>query len=108
MTTIKIKKNNSNIIGITAVGHADFDEDGLDIVCSAITSAVMMVHTCLDDVLKLNFETEIDQSIALIDISMNPKNKEMVLKAQPIFQAFYLHMQNLLTDYSENIEISEV
>ncbi|MFI3226222.1 MAG: ribosomal-processing cysteine protease Prp [Clostridia bacterium] len=107
MTTIKIHKKDSKIIGITACGHADFDEEGLDIVCSAITSAVMMVHTYLDDVLKLNFETIVDESIALIDIKMNPKNKEMVEQAQPIFTAFYLHMQNLLTDYSENIEITE-
>ncbi len=108
MTTIKIYKNNSDIIGISIEGHADFDEEGLDIVCSAITSAVMMVHVYLDDVLKLNFETIIDESTALIDIKMNPKNKEMLKQAQPIFETFYLHMQNLLTDYSENIEISEV
>ncbi|MFI3114595.1 MAG: ribosomal-processing cysteine protease Prp [Clostridia bacterium] len=105
MTQITISKKNSDIVGIKACGHADFDEEGLDIVCSAITSAVMMVHTYLDDVLKINFETEIDESIALIEI--NVKQADMIKLAQPIFQAFHLHMQNLLIDYSENIEITE-
>ncbi len=108
MTTIKIHKCDGEIYGITTVGHADYDDEGLDIVCSAISSAVMMVHVYLDDVLKINFETEIDPTIALIAIKVNPKDKKSIVLAKPIFETFCLHLYNLSEDYRENIEIMEV
>ena len=42
MVTVVIKKNeNGSYSGFTCSGHADFDEAGFDIVCSAISILVL-------------------------------------------------------------------
>ncbi|MEI3383901.1 MAG: ribosomal-processing cysteine protease Prp [Dysosmobacter sp.] len=51
MTTITFRSQGSRITGFDVQGHSGYAEAGADIVCAAITSAVRLVETTVNDVL---------------------------------------------------------
>ena len=53
MTTITFRSQGSRITGFDVQGHSGYAEAGADIVCAAITSAVRLVETTVNDVLGL-------------------------------------------------------
>ena len=105
MTKIEVFKKGSYIRAVRVSGHSGFADEGFDIVCSAITSALMMTHVALVDVLNLNVETKVNDQNAEIFISVDDIHLK---EAQTSFKAFHYHMQNVMLDYSDYIDITEV
>ena len=54
MISVKVVKENSNVVKVSVLGHAMYDEYGKDIVCSACSS---IVTTTVNGVLSLNNES---------------------------------------------------
>src|SRR5699024_1612217 len=90
--TLKTKKN--NIVGFLIRGHADFSEEGSDIVCSAVSILAYTTVNTLDlyiDNLKFSddgdkIRLEIEKSTDQTDI---------------IFKFFETGIQELLENYNE-------
>ena len=53
MTTVTFHTEGSAITGFDAKGHSGFAQEGEDIVCAAITSAVRLVECTVNDVMGL-------------------------------------------------------
>ena len=53
MTTVTFLTEGKRIIGFDAKGHSGYSEEGSDIVCAAVTSAVRLVESTVNDVLGL-------------------------------------------------------
>ena len=53
MTTVTFRSQGSRVIGFDVQGHSGYADAGADIVCAAITSAVRLVETTVNDVLGL-------------------------------------------------------
>ena len=51
MTTVTFRSQGSRVIGFDVQGHSGYADAGADIVCAAITSAVRLVETTVNDVL---------------------------------------------------------
>ena len=51
MTTVTFLTEGKRIIGFDAKGHSGYGDAGSDIVCAAITSAVRLVESTVNDVL---------------------------------------------------------
>ena len=43
MTTVQFRMEGGRITGFDAVGHSGYAEEGTDIVCAAVTSAIRLV-----------------------------------------------------------------
>ena len=53
MISVKVVKENSNVVKVSVLGHAMYDEYGKDIVCSACSS---IVTTTVNGILSLNIK----------------------------------------------------
>lgn len=100
MITVKIFKRGNVFAGFSVTDHSDYAEEGVDIVCAAVSSSVQLAA---------NGVTEVAGAAA--DITVNEENAEITLKtdceseaAQAILGAFALHMEILSGDYEENIK----
>lgn len=107
MTKITFTKSPDGLIHIVDIlGHAGYAEEGEDIVCAAISSAVMLTHALLYDVQKIPVETLIEDEGAHIRITL-PEGAEL-LHGQEAFKAFKLHITELEQNYNEYISVMEV
>ena len=70
MTTITFQSQGSRVIGFDVQGHSGYAEAGADIVCAAITSAVRLVETTVNDVLGLAASVKVRESDASISLRL--------------------------------------
>ena len=70
MTTITFRSQGSQITGFDVQGHSGYAEDGADIVCAAITSAVRLVETTVNDVLGLAAAVRVDPDNAWLSFHL--------------------------------------
>lgn len=93
------------ITGFSLSGHADYSEQGSDIVCAAVSSAAYMTANTITEILSLPCRQTVDDG--LMQISLSKQDAEM---AQEILAGFLLHLNALSEEYSDFIQlkISEV
>ena len=73
MTKVTFSLQEDKILAVDILGHADYAEEGEDIVCAAISSAVMLTHALLYDVQHIPVDTLIEDDGAHIRITL-PEN----------------------------------
>ena len=93
MIKVLIKKDN-----ITISGHANYDEYGKDIVCAAVSSAVI---TTVNGILSIDKDA--------IEVTENNKVENKILKSSDVVDKLIENLINLLTElqneYKDNIDI---
>ena len=57
MTKVTFSLQEDKILAVDILGHAGYAEEGEDIVCAAISSAVMLTHALLYDVQHIPVDT---------------------------------------------------
>jgi uncharacterized protein YsxB (DUF464 family) len=62
MTTISFRTEEGRIASFDVSGHSGYAEEGADIVCAAITSAVRLVECTLNEVLGLGAAVKVDEA----------------------------------------------
>ena len=60
MTKVTFSLQEDKILAVDILGHAGYAEEGEDIVCAAISSAVMLTHALLYDVQHIPVDTLIE------------------------------------------------
>ncbi|MFR6394375.1 MAG: ribosomal-processing cysteine protease Prp [Oscillospiraceae bacterium] len=53
MTTVSFLVEQSRIVGFDVQGHSGWGDEGADIVCAAVTSAIRLVESTVNDVMGL-------------------------------------------------------
>ena len=98
MTSVKIFKNMSNILGFEISGHSGYAEEGSDIVCSAISTLSQSICVGLDNVLNLKPVIKIDDKNAYLKCLL-PKglSYEQNVSAQVLLRTFEESVKLLLT-----------
>lgn len=98
MTSVKIFKDKSNILGFEISGHSGYAEEGSDIVCSAISTLSQSICVGLDNVLNLKPVIEINDKKACLKCLL-PKGLEIEQneKAQVLLKTFEESVKLLLT-----------
>lgn len=94
------------LLSVDLLGHAGYAEEGEDIVCAAISSAVMLTHALLFDVQKLPVDTLIEDEGAHIRITL-PQGAGMTC-GQDALNALRLHLTELEQTYPEFLSVMEV
>ncbi len=51
MTTVSFLVEQARIVGFDVQGHSGWGEEGSDIVCAAVTSAIRLVESTVNDVM---------------------------------------------------------
>lgn len=106
MTRILFSRGeDGQIASVDLRGHAGFADEGEDIICAAITSAIQLTHVMLEDIQKLVFDTEVEQEGTHIRLSFPTEARE---EAQPMLEALRVHYNELQENYAEFIQVMEV
>lgn len=102
MTRFVLYKKEEHYKGFKASGHSTESVDDLKgkLVCSAVSSAVIMTANAITDILKLNSEVTVDDGY--LEIIINKPNE----KSDLLIEALGFHINELAKEYTGTIEIS--
>ena len=100
MTKVTFSLQEDKILAVDILGHAGYAEEGEDIVCAAISSAVMLTHALLYDVQHIPVDNGAHIRFTL------PKGD--VERGQDALCALKLHFSELEQNYSDFLNVMEV
>lgn len=105
MIKVTFKLSGSLICGFNVSGHSGYSDEGSDIVCAAVSSAVIMAANTITEVQHIN--AEVTDSDGFVNLNLSEAEAE---KAQDVLQGLRLHLNALSEQYSKYIKlkISEV
>ena len=96
------------VLGFSMEGHAEYGEAGEDIVCAAVTSAVRLVETTVNDVLGLAAAVKVREQDASISLRL-PGGLDEVTEStcQSLMTGLMVYFAQLHDEYPDNIEVLE-
>ncbi len=114
MTKIQFFKRDGVYYGFEEIGHADYADAGQDIVCAALSAMTMLIVNAVEVTYASNIEYIIDEEKANIKVLAYGALKEYESDESKRFaisglmEAYYLQLHDMLEDYYEYIEVTEV
>ncbi|MBO5332805.1 MAG: ribosomal-processing cysteine protease Prp [Clostridia bacterium] len=100
MTTAKFLFSDDVIVSFELSGHSGAGEEGTDIVCSAISSAVYMAANTIIEIMKLTPETVVRDGYLKVQMNLDDARKSKV-----ITDGLYLHLSELQSQYPNNLKL---
>ena len=108
MTIITFRSEGNRIIGFDSQGHSGYAEEGEDIVCAAITSAIRLVEATLNDVLGLAASVKIREEDTFISIRLPGGLSEVSEHtSQTLMTGLMVYFTQLHDEFPDNIEVME-
>ena len=108
MTTVTFHVEGSRISGFDSRGHSGFAEEGSDIVCAAVTSAIRLTETTLNDVLGLAAAVKVSEQDACISLrlpgGLSPSGENC---CQALLTGLMVYFTQLHDEYPDYIEVLE-
>ena len=100
MTTVTFHMEGERIVGFTVQGHSGYADEGSDIICAAVTSAVRLTECAVNDVLGLEAAVKVREKDASISLKLpgglgqtNESTCQTLLTAMMVYFAD-LHEEN--------------
>ena len=108
MTTVTFRMEGDRITGFDSQGHSGYAEEGEDIVCAAITSAIRLVEATVNDVLGLAASVKVRESDASISFRL-PGGLAPTAEStcQSLLTGLMVYFVQLRDEYPDNIEVLE-
>ncbi|MDD5952901.1 MAG: ribosomal-processing cysteine protease Prp [Oscillospiraceae bacterium] len=94
--------SSGEIVGFSLKGHADYGEQGNDIVCAAVSSAAYLVANTVTDVLHIHGQVLVEDDGSLY---LRVSGKDAI-RCRDLFAGFKLHLVGLEEQYPENIQVN--
>ena len=108
MTTVTFHTEGSAIIGFDAKGHSGFAQEGEDIVCAAVTSAVRLVECTVNDVMGLCAAVKIREQDAFISLRLpGGLSAQADSTCQALLTGLMVYLTELHDEYPDYIEVLE-
>ena len=106
MIKITFYAKSDKYIGLVSKGHADYDEHGKDIVCSAVSSITQSLALGILNVLNIKAKYKIDEDTGYLELRL-PEIKDEVLydKTQVLFKTALLSLKDFQVGYPSNIKV---
>ena len=108
MTSVIFHTVEDRIIGFDAQGHSGYGEEGEDIVCAAVTSAIRLVECTVNDVMGLCAAVKVNPQDAAISLRL-PGGLEQTAEStcQNLLTGLMVYLTQLHDEYPDNIEVME-
>ena len=107
MTKCEFFRDNERITGFSISGHSGYAEAGQDIVCAAISAAVAMAETTINDVCGGKAKVRVKEADARITLTL-PTVCEEEESIQAVLAGMMLYLISLRDMYEDYIEVLEV
>lgn len=105
MTKVTFSSQGGKLLSVDILGHAGYAAEGEDIVCAAISSAVMLTTVLLDDVQHVPVDSTADEEDTHIHIALLEGGVE---RGQEALQALRLYLSVLEQNYPDFLNVMEV
>ena len=107
MTKCEFFRDQERITGFSISGHSGYAEAGSDIVCAAISAAVAMAETTINDVCGGKAKVRVKEQDARITLTL-PTSCDEEDAVQAVLAGMLVTLCNLRDDYPDYIEVLEV
>ena len=108
MTNVTFHTVEDRIIGFDAQGHSGYGEEGEDIVCAAVTSAVRLVEATVNDVMGLCASVKVREKETRISFRLpGGLSAPAESTCQNLLTGLMVYLTQLHDEYPENIEVME-
>ena len=107
MTRVEFFDHDGRISGFTVSGHSGYAEEGSDIVCAAVSTAVKLAECTINDVLGEHAKTRVNEDEARITLTL-PASCEDEDAVQAVLTGMMLTLCELRDQYPDYIEVMEV
>lgn len=106
MTTVKIKKQNYDIIGVECSDHTGFAESGKDIVCAWISCITQTAVLGVQELTNVKNKLKIDEKKAYLKFELiDIEHTQSFHDAQIIFQTMLKALENMQKQYPKYIKL---
>ena len=108
MTRVEFFDQDGRITGFCCSGHSGYAEEGEDIVCAAITSAIRLVEATVNDVLGLAASVHVDARETKISFRL-PGGLSATAEStcQALLTGLMVYLTQLHDEFPDNIEVLE-
>ena len=108
MTTVRFRTEGNRVTGFDSAGHSGYAEEGGDIVCAAITSAIRLVESTVNDVMGLCASVKVREKDAKIIFRLpGGLSAPAESTCQNLLTGLMVYLTQLHDEYPENIEVME-
>ena len=107
MTRCEFYMEDGRITKFSVSGHSGYAEAGQDIVCAAISAAVAMAETTINDVCGGKAKVRVKEEDARITLTL-PAVCDEEESVQAVLAGLLLYLCNLRDEYPDHIEVLEV
>lgn len=108
MTTIQFVMDGARITGFDVSGHSGYAQEGSDVVCAAVTGAVRLVESVVNDVFGLAASVCVRKRSATISLripgGLSDRDEHAV---QGLLSGMMIYFSELHDEYPENLEVLE-
>ena len=108
MTTVTFHSEGSRLTGFHVSGHSGYAEEGADIVCAAITSAVRLTECAVNDVLGLGASVKVKERDASITLKLpgglSESNEEL---CQTLLASLMVYLSQLQEEYPDYLIVCD-
>ena len=109
MITASFRLEGDRIVGFTVKGHGGLAEEGSDVLCAAVTSAVRLAECAVNDVLGLEAAVKVRQKDAYLSLKLPAKlGQTAESTCQTLMTALMVHFAQLHEEYPDHIIVLEV
>jgi len=99
MITAEFFKKQGTLIGFQIKGHADFSDEGNDIVCASVSSAVQLVANTITDCFMIKAKVKV------LNDKIQLQLPQTDLNAVKMLEGLLLHLTVISEDYEGTIKI---
>ena len=109
MTKVSFHLEEGRIIAFDVKGHSGYAEEGADIVCAAVTSAVRLVECSINDVLGLGAAVKVSERTAKISFRLpGGLSASADNTCQTVLTGLMVYLTELHEEYPDYITVMEV
>ncbi len=109
MTTVTFTTKGQRIQAVEFKGHAALADEGQDVLCAALTSAIRLLETTVNDVLAVGAAVKVKEDKALISLKLpGDMGEENEAVCQALLAGLMLYLTDLAGEYPENLTVLDM
>ena len=105
MIRAEMLRSRGRLVGFHCVGHANFDEPGKDIVCSAVSALTTAIADGIVEVVKVQADVSMDESHGSHLILPADTGGEELDKAELLLKTLQQGLRAIEQEYPKNLKV---
>lgn len=108
MINVRLERHCDKLVSFDIEGHAGFDEEGRDIICSAISVLSGAIVNGITEVLKI--KAPYDFKDGFLNLNLKNLSQDDIERSQVLMETMLITLKSLLVTYGDyiNVNVEEV